>query len=235
LNVIFWAAELLKVLVHTSRNCVRPIRGCTFGCRGNTNNMTQIHIPDLWQVTNPHPCHCKVLQNYIHTVHNRHVVRCDRCGTLLCNTDCVRQCPMCALLRGTASVPYALLPWHHCHRPLAIWTVGHCHASPGEVHRVLGQGDTRFLFCWWAHIQGSGGKRQVHEGKKSSKLTWLQWASGQWCVSSYLSYSLRQIIIVRWRVDFVNMSTNYRLRANRKPKRHQEPAVREWTTLATGV
>jgi hypothetical protein len=45
--------------------------------------------------------------------------RCDRCGTLLCNTDCVRQCPMCALLRGTATVPYALLPCHHYHRPRA--------------------------------------------------------------------------------------------------------------------
>jgi hypothetical protein len=28
--------------------------------------------------------------------------------------------PKCALLRGTVTVPYALLPWHHCHRPLSL-------------------------------------------------------------------------------------------------------------------
>jgi hypothetical protein len=45
-----------------------PIRGCTFGCCGNTNNMSVLL----------RPCH-KVLQNYVHTVHNRgilHVLVC---------------------------------------------------------------------------------------------------------------------------------------------------------------
>ncbi len=92
-------------------------------------------------------------------------VRCDRCGTLLCSTACVRQCPMCALLWDTVTVPYALLPWHHCHRPLSLffcvflmeqqnfnnffWLVGRMVTviQVREVHRILGQGDTRFLFC----------------------------------------------------------------------------------------
>jgi hypothetical protein len=30
--------------------------------------------------------------------------------------------PKCALLRDTATFPYALLPWHHCHRPLPLFS-----------------------------------------------------------------------------------------------------------------
>ncbi len=72
--------------------------------------------------------------------------------------------PKCALLRGTATVPYGLLPWHHCHRPsrlallknikkniLFFWSLRNWSLTGilvREVHRVLGQGDTRFLFCW---------------------------------------------------------------------------------------
>ncbi len=32
--------------------------------------------------------------------------RCDRCGTFLCSTDCVRKWPMCAFLHDTSTVPY---------------------------------------------------------------------------------------------------------------------------------
>ena len=72
--------------------------------------------------------------------------------------------PKCALLRGTDTVPYALLLWHHCHRPLPLfsnfskfkqcvsfflngldgWSLSY---RVRELHRVLGQGDTRLLFC----------------------------------------------------------------------------------------
>ncbi len=46
---------------------------------------------------------CLLLVRY--TLHNGRV-RCDGCGTLLCRTDYVRRWPKCALLYGTAAVPY---------------------------------------------------------------------------------------------------------------------------------
>jgi hypothetical protein len=81
--------------------------------------------------------------------------RCDRCGTLLCSTDCVRQCPsarFCAALppsptlffRGiTATVPcrsFQIWQFFPFGRLVTVYRVR-------EVHRVLGQGDARFLFC----------------------------------------------------------------------------------------
>ena len=72
-------------------------------------------------------------------------------GTMLPRTDYVRKWHSSSLLCVTSTVPFCLR-WHLVSRQLKKtiffpnW-LGHCHTSPGDVHRVLGEDDIRFLFC----------------------------------------------------------------------------------------
>jgi hypothetical protein len=78
---------------------------------------------------------------------------------------------MCALLHGTVTVPYALLPWHNCHRPLAFFCCVFLKEQIPDFYSV------KFLVRWIVGIVEKLGRDVVKSLIISDNQVFMAWLS----------------------------------------------------------